>query len=67
MNLSDYIRQIGAKEFSTQFGVTERAARAWQYQTRIPRKEVAKRIVAETPVTWAGISGQEAVTHGNAA
>lgn len=60
MNLSDYIRQIGAKEFAAQFGVTERAALAWQYRTRIPRTEMAKRIVADTPVTWAGISGQEA-------
>lgn len=59
MNLSDYIRQITAKEFAAQFGVTERAALAWQYRTRIPRTEIAKRIVAETPVTWAGINGQE--------
>ncbi len=59
MNLSDYIRQVGAKQFAAHFGVTERAALAWQYRTRIPRTELAKRIVAETPVTWAGISGQE--------
>ena len=60
MNLSDYIRQIGVKDFAARFGVTERAALAWQYGTRIPRDEVATRIVAETPVTWAGIHGQEA-------
>jgi hypothetical protein len=60
MNLSDYIKQTGAKDFAAQFGVTERAALAWQYKTRIPRTEMAKRIVAETPVTWAGINGQEA-------
>ncbi len=59
MNLSDYIRQVGAKEFAAQFGVTKRAALAWQYRTRTPRSKVAKRIVAETPVTWAGINGQE--------
>lgn len=59
MNLSDYIRRVGTKEFAARFGVTERAALAWQYRTRIPRTEIAKRIVAETPVTWAGINGQE--------
>ena len=59
MNLSDYIRQIGAREFADRFGVTERAALAWQYRTRIPRTQLAKRIVAETPVTWAGISGED--------
>lgn len=59
MNLSDYIRQVGAKEFAARFGFSERAALAWQYKTRRPRPEAARRIVAETPVTWAGILNEE--------
>lgn len=59
MNLSDYIRDVGAAKFATKFGVTERAALSWQYRARIPRPEIAKRIVTESPVTWAGIYGEE--------
>ncbi|MGE0521389.1 MAG: hypothetical protein AB7P78_20645 [Candidatus Binatia bacterium] len=59
MNLSDYIRQIGAREFAERFGVSERAALSWQYRARVPRAETAKRIVEGSPVTWAGIFGQE--------
>ena len=57
MKLSDYIRQHGAKKFAAKFGVTERAALAWQYRTRLPRAEVAQKIVASTPVTYEGIYG----------
>lgn len=57
MNLSDYIKEFGAKKFAQQFGVTERAALAWQYRTRIPRPEIAQKIVANTPVTYEGIYG----------
>lgn len=58
MDLPEFIKQIGAKEFAAQFGVTERAAIAWQYRSRRPRREIAGRIVAETPVTWDGIYGE---------
>lgn len=57
MELSDYIRKQGAKKFAERFGVTERAALAWQYRTRRPRAEIAQKIVASTPVTYAGIYG----------
>ena len=57
MNLSEYIKKQGAKKFAERFGVTERAAKAWQYRTRKPRTEVAQKIVAETPVTYEGIYG----------
>jgi hypothetical protein len=59
MNLRDYIRQIGPDEFAIKFGVTKRAALAWLYGQRIPRPATAKRIVAKSPVTWAGIAGEE--------
>lgn len=58
MELSEYIRKQGAKTFAKQFGVTERAALAWQYKTRRPRAEVAQKIVAKTPVTYEGIYGE---------
>jgi hypothetical protein len=58
MELSDYIRKQGAKKFAERFGVTERAALAWQYRTRRPRAEIAQKIVAGTPVTYEGIYGE---------
>ena len=62
MNLSDYIRKQGAKNFAAKFGVTERAALAWQYRTRMPRAEIAQKIVANTPVTYEGIYGPASST-----
>jgi hypothetical protein len=55
MRLSEYIKQIGVKEFAEKFGITERAALAYQQGTRRPRPEVAQRIVDDSPVTWEGI------------
>ena len=55
MELPDYIRQIGVKEFARKFGVTERAALAWQYRARTPRRETAQKIVEHSPVSWSGI------------
>lgn len=55
MNLSDFIRSIGVGEFARRFGVSERAATSWLYGQRLPRAAVAKRIVADSPVTWDGI------------
>jgi len=60
MNLPDYIRKIGVKEFAERFDVTERAALAYQYGARRPRPEIAQRIVSGSPVTWAGIYGDRA-------
>ncbi len=55
MNLPEYIQSIGIKAFAKKFGVSERAALAWQYRTRLPRAETAQRIVAGSPVSWEGI------------
>lgn len=55
MNLPEYIQSIGVKAFAKKFGVTERAALAWQYRARLPRAETAQRIVANSPVSWEGI------------
>lgn len=55
MTLSDYIREIGVDKFAKRFGVTERAATAYMYGARRPRPELAKQIVAKTPVDWEGV------------
>jgi hypothetical protein len=55
MNLPDYIKQVGDKTFADRFGVSERAAMSYRLQDRVPRSKLAKKIVAETPVTWEGI------------
>lgn len=55
MNLPDYIRDVGVKTFAEKFGVTERAAYSWMLRARTPRKEIAKKIVAKSPVDWEGI------------
>lgn len=59
MNLKDYVREIGVQQFAKRFRVSERAALSWQYGARRPRLVVAKRIVDNSPVTWAGIYNQE--------
>lgn len=59
MNLSDYVKQVGARSFAEMFGVTERAALAYQYGTRRPRARVAQKIVSKSPVTWEGIYGSQ--------
>jgi hypothetical protein len=63
MNLKDYIKKQGAAKFAAKFGVTPRAALAWQYGTRLPRAKVAQKIVDETPVTFEGIYGQPSDSH----
>jgi hypothetical protein len=57
MNLPEYIEEIGVEAFAAKFGVTERAAVAWKYRARRPRREVAQKIVANSPVSWDGIYG----------
>lgn len=57
MNLSDYIAEIGEKEFARRFDVTERAAASYRYGARRPRGDLAARIVANSPVTLEGIYG----------
>lgn len=55
MNLDDYIKKVGDAEFAAKFGITPRAALSYRMGDRSPRPKLAKRIVAATPVTWAGI------------
>lgn len=55
MNLSDYIAEIGDKQFAGKFGVSERTAMSYRLRDRKPKPELAERIVAESPVTWEGI------------
>jgi hypothetical protein len=60
MNLAEYIAAVGTKVFAKKLGITERAALSYKQKTRIPRAELARKIVMKTPVTWAGIYGADA-------
>ena len=55
MTLSEYIAVMGARKFAALIGITLRATHGYQFGDRTPRREVAQRIVALTPVTWEGI------------
>jgi hypothetical protein len=48
---------MGDVKFSELYGVSRRAACAYRLRTRLPRADLAGRLVAETPVTWEGIYG----------
>jgi len=48
MNLSDYIKRKGTKEAAQLFGVSEAAAKSYRYGWRVPRPDVANRIVLAT-------------------
>jgi hypothetical protein len=55
MELREYIKLIGVRDFARKFGITERAAIAYRQRARRPRPAVAQRIVDDSPVTWEGI------------
>lgn len=57
MRLPEYIRQVGATKFAKTVGAKRRTVLAWQYMTRYPNREAAKKIVERTPVTMEGIYG----------
>jgi hypothetical protein len=59
MELPEYIRLLGVRDFARKFGVTERSALAYRQRTRRPRPPVAQRIVDDSPVTWEGIYAPE--------
>lgn len=59
MKLTNYIEKVGDKAFAERFGITPRAAMSYRLGDRTPRPKLATRIVAETPVTWAGIYKRE--------
>ena len=61
MNLKDCIRSMGIDEFARIVEVSPYTARSWMYGVRTPRTALSKRIVERTPVTWAGIHGNEPV------
>lgn len=55
MTLPQYIREVGPEVFAKRFGITVRAALAYMYGQRSPRPELARKIVAKTPVDWEGV------------
>lgn len=59
MNLKIWIRQTGPTEVSQLLGVNRATVYAW-LRGSIPGEKVARKIVAETPVTFAGLYGESA-------
>ena len=59
MKLAEYIAKVGDAAFASKFDVSERAAMSYRLGTRTPRPKLANRIVAATPVTWAGIYAEK--------
>lgn len=59
MNLAEFIEQVGDPAAARLFGVEERTVASWRRGERTPRKETAKIIVDRSPVTYAGIFGEE--------
>ena len=59
MELPEYIRLLGVRDFARKFGITERSALAYRERERRPRPKVAQRIVDDSPVTWEGIYAPE--------
>ena len=59
MNLPDYIQQVGDEAFAKRFKIAPRTAMAYRLRERIPRTQLAQRLVKETPVTWEGIYGPQ--------
>lgn len=55
MTLTEYIRSIGPAEFARRFDLKERTAISYLYGERLPSRKTAARIVADSPVSWAGI------------
>jgi hypothetical protein len=55
MELPEYIRLIGVRDFARKFSIHPRAALSYLHGKRRPRPAVAQRIVDDSPVTWEGI------------
>lgn len=64
MNIKTFIDQVGAQDVAKMLGVSQRAVYAWRDGSRTPRPEIVARIVAATPVSYAGIYNAE-VCHGS--
>lgn len=59
MNLPEYIQAVGDAAAAEKFGVKPRTAASWRRRERFPRPEQAEMIVRTSPVTYAGIYGNE--------
>lgn len=59
MDLKTYIKQLGGPlAFTKKHGwITYRSAIAYSCGARRPQPETARRLIAESPVTWEGIYG----------
>ena len=62
MTLRDYIKSLGdgngeqgATRFAEIYNIERRRAVSYLYQQRFPKPGLARRIVADSPVTWEGI------------
>ena len=45
MNLSEYIKKVGDREFAESIGASRRAVTDWRVGRRVPRPEWARKIV----------------------
>ena len=55
ITLRQYIRQMGIEAFCAKYGVRFHTANSWAYGNRRPNLATARRIVANSPVTYDGI------------
>lgn len=61
MTLADYIQSIGLAEFCRRFDIKERTGYSYMLRERLPRREVARKILANSPLTWDDIYRDEPV------
>lgn len=58
MDLPAYIREIGKDKFGKMFELTPRAVDSYLFRERLPKPDLARKIVGSSPVTWEGIYGE---------
>lgn len=59
MNLKVYVKLKGVKWFAAKYGCSVRSAYAYQKGDRVPRWNLALKIVNSSPVTLRGIHNAE--------
>lgn len=68
MTLKEYIESLGptpaegAAEFVRRHGISERSTAHYRWGTRKPSPDVARKLVAESPLTWEDIYPPKADT-----
>ena len=60
MNLRDFLTTVGDEKAAKLFRTKIRTVASWRRGERLPRFNLAKRIVSKSPVTYEGIYGKAA-------